>query len=122
MPQDQDDFFQDAPLQTGFRFLDSRGEAKENPLDYRVAFNTALAGAGGAATAVGHETFLKFNVSRSQPTTRRPCRKKKLSIALRRHPSAAQAGGFPRLMHLEGLSYAEMAEVLGVRKITSARN
>ena len=69
-PQDQDDLFQDVLLQVWSSIPAFRGEAKETTWIYRVAFNTALAWRRGERRRrVGHETFLKFDVSpQSQPS------------------------------------------------------
>jgi RNA polymerase sigma-70 factor (ECF subfamily) len=116
-PQDQDDLFQDVCLQLWQSIPAFRGEAKETTWIYRVAFNTALAWRRGERRRrEGHETFLKFDVSpQTQPShTERPPEQEivgQLYTAIRQLPKVDASLA---LMHLDGLSYAEMAEVLGI--------
>jgi RNA polymerase sigma-70 factor, ECF subfamily len=103
-PQDQDDLFQDVCLQVWQSIPAFRGEAKETTWIYRVAFNTALAWRRGERRRrEGHETFLKFDVSpQTQPSH---------TEAL---PEQEIVDASLALMHLDGLSYSEMADVLGI--------
>ena len=116
-PQDQDDLFQDVLLQLWSSISAFRGEARETTWIYRVAFNTALAWRRGERRRrVGHEMFLKLDVSpRSQPGHAEALPEKeiveRLYTAIRQLPKVEASLA---LMHLEGLSYAEMAEVLGI--------
>jgi len=116
-PQDQDDLFQDVLLQIWSSIPAFRGEARETTWIYRVAFNTALAWRRGERRRrVGHETFLKFDVSpQSQPSHEEVLPEKeiveRLYAAIRR---LSKVDASLALMHLEGLSYAEMAEVFGI--------
>jgi RNA polymerase sigma-70 factor (ECF subfamily) len=116
-PQDQDDLFQDVLLQVWSSMPAFRGEAKETTWIYRVTFNTALAWRRGERRRhVGHETFLKFDVSpQSQPSHAEVLPEKeiveRLYAAVRQLPKVDAS---LVLMHLDGLSYAEMAEVLGI--------
>jgi RNA polymerase sigma-70 factor, ECF subfamily len=116
-PQDQDDLFQNVLLQVWSSIPAFRGEAKETTWIYRVAFNTSLAWRRGERRRrVGHEMFLKFDVSpQSQPSHVEALSKKeiveRLYTAIRQLPKVDASLA---LMHLDGLSYAEMAEVLGI--------
>ena len=116
-PQDQDDLFQDVLLQVWSSIPAFRGEAKETTWIYRVAFNTALAWRRGERRRrVGRETFLKFDVSpQSQSSHAEALAAKeiveRLYAAIRQLPKVDASLA---LMHLDGLSYAEMAEVIGI--------
>ena len=116
-PQDQDDLFQDVLLALWTSIPSFRGEAKETTWIYRVAFNTALAWRRvERRRRVGHETFLKFDLSpQTQPShvEAQPEREivEQLYSAIRQLPKVEASLA---LMHLDGLSYQEMAEVLGI--------
>jgi RNA polymerase sigma-70 factor (ECF subfamily) len=116
-PPDQDDLFQDVLLQVWSSIPAFRGEAKETTWIYRVAFNTALAWRRGERRRrAGHETFLKFDVSpQSQPSHAEILPQQEivaqLYAAIRQLPKVDASLA---LMHLDGLSYSEMAEVLGI--------
>lgn len=116
-PQDQDDLFQDILLQLWLSIPSFRGEAKETTWIYRVAFNTALAWQRGERRRrEKQETFLKFDTSpQTQPSHLDPLPEKeiveRLYAAIRQLPKVDASLA---LMHLDGLSYQEMAEVLGV--------
>src|SRR5437016_3326711 len=116
-PQDQDDLFQDVLLQVWSSIPAFRGEAKETTWIYRVAFNTALAWRRGERRRrEGYETFLKFDVSpQSQPSHADVLPEQEiieqLYTAIRQLPKVDASLA---LMHLDGLSYSEMADVLGI--------
>ena len=116
-PPDQDDLFQDVLLQVWSSIPAFRGEAKETTWIYRVAFNTALAWQRGERRRrVGHETFLKFDISpQSQPSHAEALPQQEivaqLYAAIRQLPKVDASLA---LMHLDGLRYSEMAEVLGI--------
>ena len=116
-PQDQDDLFQDVLLQIWSSIPAFRGEAKETTWIYRVAFNTALAWRRGERRRrEGLERFVKFGES---PGTNRshvdssPEQEivERLYAAIRQLPKTDAALA---LMHLDGLSYQEMAEIVGI--------
>ena len=116
-PQDQDDLFQEVLLQLWTSIPAFRGEARETTWIYRVAFNTALAWRRGERRRrVGHETFLKFDVSpQMHPSHAEVLPQQELVeqlyAAIRQLPKVDASLA---LMHLDGLSYQEMAEVLGI--------
>ena len=114
-PQDQDDLFQDVLLQIWSSIPAFRGEAKETTWIYRVAFNTALAWRRRERRwREGHEQFVKFGESpRTQPGPMLPEQEivERLYAAIRQLPKIDAALA---LMHLDGLSYQEMAEVVGI--------
>jgi RNA polymerase sigma-70 factor (ECF subfamily) len=82
-----------------------------------VAFNTTMAWRRGEwRRRKKHETFLKFDVSpQVQPSHVDSLRERKiverLYAAIRQLPKVDASLA---LMHLDGLSYQEMAEVLGI--------
>ena len=116
-PPDQEDLFQEVCLALWSSLPAFRGEARETTWIYRVAFNTALAWQRGERRRrVGHETFLKFEVSpRVQPSHADALVEweivEHLYAAIRQLPPVDASLA---LMHLDGLSYQEMAEVLGI--------
>lgn len=116
-PQDQDDLLQDILLQIWSSIPSFRGEARETTWIYRVAFNTALAWRRGERRRrKGHETFLKFDTSpRAQPSHVDSLPEQemveRLYAAIRQLPKVDASLA---LMHLDGLSYQEMAAVLGI--------
>ena len=117
VPQDQDDLFQDVLLQLWSSIPAFRGDAKETTWIYRVAFNTALAWRRGEQRRrVKHETFLQLDVSPQwQPshadTLSEQEMVRQLYAAIRELPKMDASLA---LMHLDGLSYQQMAEVLGI--------
>jgi RNA polymerase sigma-70 factor (ECF subfamily) len=117
VPQDQDDLFQDVCLQLWQSIPAFRGDARETTWIYRVAFNTALAWRRGERRRrIGHETFIKFDVSpQSQPSHADTLPEQEiveqLYAAIRKLPKVDASLA---LMHLDGLSYSEMADVLGI--------
>ncbi len=116
-PPDQDDLFQDVLLQVWSSIPAFRGEAKETTWIYRVAFNTALAWRRGERRRrEGLETYLKFDVlPQAYPSHADSLLEQeiveKLYSAIRQLPKVDASLA---LMHLDGLSYQEMAEVLGI--------
>ena len=116
-PEDQDDLFQEVLVNVWSSIRAFRGEARETTWIYRVAFNTTMAWRRGEwRRRRGHEKFLKFEVSpQSQPShlDSLPEREmvERLYAAIRQLPKVDASLA---LMHLDGLSYQEMAEVLGI--------
>jgi RNA polymerase sigma-70 factor (ECF subfamily) len=117
LTQDQDDLFQDVLLQIWSSIPAFRGEAKETTWIYRVAFNTALAWTRSEKRRrTGHETFLKFDVSPTVQPSHVDSQfeheiVEQLYAAIRNLPKVDASLA---LMHLEGLSYQDMAQVLGI--------
>jgi RNA polymerase sigma-70 factor (ECF subfamily) len=116
-PEDQDDLFQEVLVNVWSSIRAFRGEARETTWIYRVAFNTTMAWRRGEwRRRRGHEKFLKFEVSpQLQPShlDSLPEREivEQLYAAIRQLPKVDASLA---LMHLDGLSYQEMAEVLGI--------
>jgi RNA polymerase sigma-70 factor (ECF subfamily) len=116
-PEDHDDLFQEVLVNVWSSIRAFRGEARETTWIYRVAFNTTMAWRRGEwRRRRGHEKFLKFEVSpQIQPShlDSLPEREmvERLYAAIRQLPKVDASLA---LMHLDGLSYQEMAEVLGI--------
>jgi RNA polymerase sigma-70 factor, ECF subfamily len=117
LPQDQDDLFQEVLLQLWSSIPAFRGEAKETTWINRVAWNTALAWRRvERRRREGHETFIKLSPSpQAQPSHLDALPEQetveRLYAAIRQLPKVDASLA---LMHLDGLSYQEMAEVLGI--------
>ncbi len=113
---DQDDLLQDVLLQLWSSIPAFRGESKETTWIYRVAFNTALAWRRGERRRrEGQELLLN-----SDPATlfqASPAGSREQEIVEQLYAAIHQ---LPKvdislaLMHLNGLTYREMAEVLGI--------
>jgi RNA polymerase sigma-70 factor (ECF subfamily) len=120
--QDQDDLLQEVLLNVWSSIPAFRGEAKETTWIYRVAFNTALAWRRvERRRREGHEKFLKHDMSpRSQASHLEELSQHEvvdqLYAAIRQ---LSKLDASLALMHLDGLSYQEMAEVLGISESIS---
>jgi RNA polymerase sigma-70 factor (ECF subfamily) len=116
-PQDQDDLFQDILLQLWSSIPSFRGEAKETTWIYRVAFNTALAWRRTERRhRQKHETFIQFDTSSREQASHVESLVEReivdqLYAAIRNLP---RVDASLALMHLDGVSYQEMSEVLGI--------
>ena len=116
-PQDQDDLFQDILLQIWSSIPSFRGEAKETTWIYRVAFNTALAWQRGERRRrEKHEIFLRLDTPPQVQLSHVDSLPEQeivaqLYAAIRQLPKVDASLA---LMHLDGLSYQEMAEVVGI--------
>ena len=114
---DQEDLFQDVLLQLWSSIPAFRGEAKETTWIYRVTFNTALAWRRGERRRrQGHETFLKLENPRQVQASHLESLPEdeiveQLYAAIRQ---LTKVDASLALMHLDGLSYQEMAEVVGI--------
>jgi RNA polymerase sigma-70 factor (ECF subfamily) len=115
--QDQEDLFQDVLVQVWSSIPAFRGEANETTWIYRVAFNTALAWRRGERRRrQRHEAFLTFDLSpRAQASDVDSLPEhevvEQLYAAIRQLPKVDASLA---LMHLDGLSYQDMGEVLGI--------
>ena len=116
-PEDQDDLLQDILLQLWMSLRSFRGEARESTWIYRVSFNTALVWhRKEKRRIVKHEAFLKLNPSSETPAGASDRDQddemiQMLYAAIRRLPKLDASLA---LMHLDGLSYREMSDVLGI--------
>lgn len=116
-PEDQQDLLQDIALQLWTSLPAFRGEAKESTWIYRVAFNTALVWKRDEKRRhAKHERFFELNVA-PEVAAHPPGHSRdaelvqQLFIAIRQLPKLDASLA---LMHLDGLSYREMSEVLGI--------
>lgn len=116
-PQDQDDLFQDVCFQLWQSIPAFRAEARETTWIYKVAFNTAMAWRRGEERRrKRHEKFVKFDVSPGAHPSHADLLSnqeivEQLYASIRQLPKVDASLA---LMHLDGLSYADMAEVLGI--------
>jgi RNA polymerase sigma-70 factor (ECF subfamily) len=116
-PPDQEDLFQEILLQLWSSIPAFRGEAKVSTWIYRVAFNTALFWRRSERRRRHkHEAYLKFNTAADRhqcPAEVSHDREllEMLYLAIRQLPKVDASMA---LMHLDGLSYREMGEVLGI--------
>jgi RNA polymerase sigma-70 factor (ECF subfamily) len=116
-PQDQDDLFQEVLFQLWLSLPAFRGRAKETTWIYRVAFNTSLAWRRSEKRRrLGHERFVQLGESPQwQPShlDSSPQREllDRLYTAIRELPKVDASLA---LMHLDGLTYQAMSEVLGI--------
>ncbi|HEV2456108.1 MAG TPA: RNA polymerase sigma factor [Verrucomicrobiae bacterium] len=116
-PQDQDDLFQDVLVQLWSSIPSFRGDSKETTWIYRVAFNTALAWQRTERRRrQKHETFIQFDTSSHEHASHVDSLVEReiinqLYAAIRTLP---RVDASLALMHLDGISYQEMAEVLGI--------
>lgn len=115
--QDQEDLLQEIALKLWMSLPAFRGEAKESTWIYRVALNTALAWKREEKRrGAKHEKFFELNGS-AEMSTEQPGRTRddelveQLYAAIRQLPKLDASLA---LLHLDGLSYREMSEVLGI--------
>lgn len=113
--EDQEDLLQETALQLWRSLPTFRGEAKESTWIYRVAFNTALVWKRDEKRRrAKHEKFFELNsapeISHSMSTPDEEM-VRQLYAAIRQLPKLDASLA---LMHLDGLSYREMSDVLGI--------
>jgi RNA polymerase sigma-70 factor, ECF subfamily len=115
-PHDQEDLFQDVLLNLWLSLPNFRGDAKESTWIYRVAINTALVWHRGErrrrrrhAMLVEQSAFLHQSSSCTEPI--HAALIDRMYAVIRQLPPVDASLA---LMHLDGLSYREMAEVLGI--------
>lgn len=116
-PEDAEDLLQEMTLQLWMSLPAFRGAAKESTWIYRVAFNTALVWKRNEKRRhAKHEKFFALN-SASDFLVEHPALTpneeivRQLYVAIRQLPKLDASLA---LMHLDGLSYREMSEVLGL--------
>jgi RNA polymerase sigma-70 factor (ECF subfamily) len=116
-PEDQDDLLQDILVQLWSSIPSFRGDAKETTWIYRVAFNTALAWRRAERRRrEGFEKYLKLDISPHEQASHVDSLAtqdvvESLYAAIRQLPKVDASLA---LMHLDGLSYQEMSEVMGI--------
>jgi len=115
--EDQKDLLQEVALKLWISLPTFQGKAAESTWIYRVAFNTSLAWKRGEKRrGAKHEKFLELNVApemspEQHGQTRDEELVQQLYVAIRQLPKLDASLA---LMHLDGLSYREMSEVLGI--------
>jgi RNA polymerase sigma-70 factor, ECF subfamily len=116
-PEDAEDLLQEIALQLWRSLPAFRGEAKESTWIYRVAFNTALVWKRDEKRRhAKHEKFFELNVAPEVSAYQSAQSRDKelvqqLYAAIRQLPKLDASLA---LMHLDGLSYRDMSEVLGI--------
>ena len=109
--EDQDDLFQEILLQMWLSIPRFGGLAKVSTWIYRVALNTAMVWKRGEKRRRKHNNRL-MTFSAAQNNTGQPDEIiERLYEAIRKLPKIDAS---ILLMHLDGLAYGEMAEILGI--------
>jgi RNA polymerase sigma-70 factor (ECF subfamily) len=110
---DQDDLFQEICLQLWLSIPRFEGKAKVSTWIYRVALNTALVWNRGEKNRRKHrDRFITF-APQQQRNDSQPSQEiiERLYEAVRKLPKVDTS---VVLMHLDGLGYDEMAQILGI--------
>jgi RNA polymerase sigma-70 factor (ECF subfamily) len=112
-PDDQDDLFQEILLQLWFSIPNFQGKAKVSTWIYRVALNTALVWNRGEKKRRKNRDRLLTFAPQHQADYSRPSGEilERLYEAIRK---LSKVDASVVLMHLDGLAYSEMAEILGI--------
>ncbi|MHC4221247.1 MAG: RNA polymerase sigma factor [Planctomycetota bacterium] len=118
MPQDKDDLFQEIPLQIWSSIPSFQGDAKETTWIYRVALNTALV---WKRTEKRKKFRIEFLDIKEIPQAKGDCDEfsgnqhvlEQVYNSIRQLPKSESS---ILLLYLDGLSYDEMADVLGISK------
>ena len=109
---DQEDLLQEISMQLWRSLPAFRGDARESTWIYRVAFNTALVWQRSEKRRrLKHEAFLTLHTDPVQESAGDDELINALYAAIRQLP---RLDASLALMLLEGLSYREMGEVLGI--------
>jgi RNA polymerase sigma-70 factor (ECF subfamily) len=111
--QDQDDLFQEICLQMWLSIPRFEGKAKVSTWIYRVALNTAMVWNRGEKTRRKHREKLLTFAPKQQNDDSQQSQEiiERLYEAIRKLPKVDTS---IVLMHLDGLGYDEMAEILGI--------
>jgi RNA polymerase sigma-70 factor (ECF subfamily) len=110
---DRDDLFQEICLQMWLSIPRFEGKAKVSTWIYKVALNTALVWNRGEKNRRKHrDRFITFAPQQQTGDSQQPQEIiERLYEAIRKLPKVDTS---IVLMHLDGLSYDEMAEILGI--------
>jgi RNA polymerase sigma-70 factor (ECF subfamily) len=110
--EDQDDLFQEILLHLWFSIPNFQEKAKVSTWIYKVALNTALVWNRGEKRRRKHSaTMTVFGPQQSNCSGQSEEIIGRLSEAIRK---LAKVDASVVLMHLDGLAYSEMAEILGI--------
>ena len=116
-PHDRDDLFQDVLLNLWSSIPNFRQESRDSTWIYRVSFNTALIWQRGERRRHRqHESFLQWEATEKAQASR-PDQKSDSEMVERLYAAIrtlSKLDASLALMHLDGLSYREMSEVLGI--------
>lgn len=114
-PEDQEDLLQEILLQLWSSLPSFRGEAKESTWIYRVSFNTALVWRRGEKRRdLKHQAFLVSNPTPESSFTPAGADGELVQMLYAAIRKLSKLDASLALMHLDGLSYREMSEVLGI--------
>jgi RNA polymerase sigma-70 factor (ECF subfamily) len=114
-PADQADLFQEISLQLWSSLPAFRGEAKESTWIYRVSFNTALVWhRDEKRRKVKHEAFQNLNLPSEAAPDQNNGDDEMVQMLYATIQKLPKLDASLALMHLDGLSYREMSEVLGI--------
>jgi RNA polymerase sigma-70 factor (ECF subfamily) len=109
---DQNDLFQEILLQMWLSIPRFAGKAKVSTWLYRVALNTALVWSRGEKRRRKHSTpMIEFRPQQSNCSGQSEEIIGRLYEAIRK---LSKVDASVVLMHLDGLAYSEMAEILGI--------
>jgi RNA polymerase sigma-70 factor (ECF subfamily) len=114
---DQEDLFQDVLVGLWASIPNFRGDAKETTWIYRVAFNTALAWRRTETRRRKKNIeFLKSVsiMSDHSSTSKETPQQEMIDRMYDAIRQLSKIDASPAIMHLDGLSYQEMGEVLGI--------
>jgi RNA polymerase sigma-70 factor (ECF subfamily) len=110
--EDQDDLFQEVLLQLWFSIPNFQGKAKVSTWIYRVALNTALVWNRNEKRRRKHSAPMK--VFRPQPSNYSGQSEEIIGRLYEAIRELSKVDASVVLMHLDGLAYSEMAEILGI--------
>ena len=112
---DQEDLLQEILLQAWIALPGFRGDSKETTWLYRLAFNTAMVWQRKEQRRlVKHEAFSNFVAHEPAPPNSSPAVDVLIEHLYRAIHELPKLEASLALMHLDGLSYREMGEVLGI--------
>jgi RNA polymerase sigma-70 factor (ECF subfamily) len=113
---DQDDLFQEILLRLWMSVPKFRGECEESTWIYRVAFNTALEWKRGGKRKNRYVQLLSPEQAPQADTKKnsQPCDRQAIEQLYEAIHSLAVVDATLVLLGLDGLSYKQMAEVLGI--------
>jgi RNA polymerase sigma-70 factor, ECF subfamily len=110
--EDQEDLLQEILLQLWQSLPSFRGESKDSTWIYRLAFNTSLGWQRKEKRRrLKHEAFALLACEPTSEPAPNDELLERLYVAIRTLPKLDASLA---LMHLDGLSYREMSEVLGI--------